>query len=84
MVDKILKPSFKGPIHNLSTKGNSKLYSNILDVFEAMLQGFQKLNNLNENNHTLLQVVIKAQKFEIKSGMSFIGKWHIEGKIEKF
>ena len=64
-------------------KGNSKLYSNILDVFESMLPGFQKLNLLNANINTLLQVVIKAQRYEIKPGMSYSGKWHIEGKTEK-
>ena len=47
-----------------------------------MLQGFQNLNLLNENNDTKLQVVIKAQKYEIKPGMKYSGKWHIEGKTE--
>jgi len=82
LVNKDLKATILGPIHNLPRKGNGDIYSNILKVFEAMLPGFQKLNLLKENEDTKLQVVVKAQKYEIKPGMKYSGKWHMEGKTE--
>jgi len=82
LITKDLKVSILGPIHNLPTTGNKELYANIVKVFEAMLPGFQKLSLLKENQDTKLQVVVKAQKYEIKPGMKYSGKWHIEGKTE--
>jgi len=82
LIDKDMKAKFLGPIHNLPMKNISGLYANILKVFEAMLPGFKKLNLLQENGETKLQVIIKAQKYEIKPGMKYLGKWHIEGKTE--
>jgi len=82
LITKDMKAKFLGPIHNLPMKNNFELYSNILKVFEGMLPGFQKLNLLKENEDTKLQVVIKAQKYAIKPGMKYSGKWHIEGKTE--
>jgi len=82
LITKDLHVKLLGPIHNLPTTGNSELYANIVKVFEAMLPGFQKLNLLKENEDTILQVVVKAQRYEIKPGMKYSGKWHIEGKTE--
>jgi len=82
LITKDLHVKLLGPIHNLPTGGNSELYANIVKVFEAMLPGFQKLNLLKENEDTILQVVVKAQKYEIQPGMKYSGKWHIEGKTE--
>jgi len=82
LITKDLKMSLLGPIHNLPNRGNSELYANIVKVFESMLPGFQKLNLLKENEDTKLQVVVKAQKYELKPGMKYSGKWHIEGKTE--
>ena len=82
LINKDMNAKLLGPIHNLPVKNNCDLYSNILKVFEGMLPGFQKLNLLKENEDTTLQVVIKSQKYEIKPGMKYSGKWHIEGKTE--
>ena len=85
VINRDLKAKFLGPIHNLSMKNNYGLFKNIIKVFEAMLPGFQKLNLLNElveNSETKLQVVVKSQSYELKPGMKYSGKWHIEGKTE--
>ena len=71
-----------GPIHNLEMKGNKKLYHCIMQVFKAMVPGFEKLGIVNEKGSTDLQVVIKAQKYVIQPGTSYSGKWHVEGKTE--
>lgn len=72
-----------GSIHNLERKGNEELYQGITEVFESMLPGFEKLFSISENEPTLLQVVIKAQKYVIQPGTTYSGKWHVEGKTEK-
>lgn len=71
-----------GPIHNLEMKGNKNLYNCIMQVFKAMIPGFEKLGIVNEIGSTDLQVVIKAQKYVIQPGTSYSGKWHVEGKTE--
>ena len=80
-VDILLRPdnSFKllVEIHNLPEKGNE-----VVKVFKFMLPGFRKLEIFDNENEEILQVVVKAQKYQIKPNTSFSAEWHAEGKTE--
>lgn len=85
-VDVLIRPdnSFKvlGEIHNLPKKGNEKLYEGIFEVFGKMLPGFRELGIFDDESEQVVQVVVKVQKYVIKPGISYSGKWHVEGKTE--
>ena len=85
-VDILLRPdnSFKllGEIHNLPKQGNEELYECLLKVFKLMLPGFRELEIFDDKNEEIIQVVVKAQKYQIQPNTSYSGKWHVEGKTE--
>lgn len=73
---------FLGEIRDLDQTTYGHLYQLILEAFKEMLPGFKELDLLNEKGDTILQVVIKAQKYIIQPNTSYTGKWHVEGKTE--
>lgn len=78
-----LKVVLKSPIHNLPyTKENKSLYTCIVKVFQAMLPMFASLRVFKPGIPTTLQVVVKAQTYRLRPGVSYAGKWHTEGYNE--
>ena len=71
-----------GPIHNLPPQSNTQLYQSILTVFRKMIPGFRKLGIGKKGQEYKVQVIVKAQKYEIAPGTSYSGKWHVEGRTE--
>jgi hypothetical protein len=41
-----------------------------------------KLIKLNSNENQKLQVIVKAQSYNLKAGMKYSGRWHTEGQTE--
>jgi hypothetical protein len=82
LVDETSGVSYQGPIHNLPIHGNELLYECIFEVFSKMMPAFANIGIANYSEKSLIQVVVKAQKYLIQPGTSYVGKWHLEGKTE--
>lgn len=58
---------------------NKDFYFNIEQLFGRMIPAIRKIVDFNSE----LQVIIKAQKYVIKPGITYTGKWHVEGVTER-
>eukprot|EP01125_Pyxidicula_operculata_P020099 TRINITY_DN734_c0_g1_i4.p1 TRINITY_DN734_c0_g1~~TRINITY_DN734_c0_g1_i4.p1 ORF type:complete len:433 (+),score=45.88 TRINITY_DN734_c0_g1_i4:432-1730(+) len=71
-------------IHGVPMESKFKpLYISITKVFQEMVPMFDKLGIIKKDTETKLQVVVKAQTYHIEPGMSYSGKWHLEGVTER-
>eukprot|EP01113_Clastostelium_recurvatum_P012559 TRINITY_DN1651_c7_g1_i2.p1 TRINITY_DN1651_c7_g1~~TRINITY_DN1651_c7_g1_i2.p1 ORF type:complete len:380 (-),score=33.82 TRINITY_DN1651_c7_g1_i2:60-1199(-) len=83
LIDRSGHVSIVSPVHNLPrVSANRALYAHIARVFEAMVPMFKKLNLINSDKETKLQVIVKAQSYLLEPGMSYAGRWHTEGQTE--
>lgn len=72
------------PIHLLPFNSrNEALYGHIQAVFQEMVPMFARVSVLVPGVETTLQVVVKAQCYHLLPGMSYKGKWHVEGETER-
>jgi len=77
------KVKLMSPIHNLDpVLQNMDFYKLVAHVFRKMVPLFAKVNIINRDRDTNLQVVIKAQSYHIPSRQSYSGHWHVEGFTE--
>ncbi|CAF1190991.1 unnamed protein product [Adineta steineri] len=85
VIDKNGKVDIRTPIIHLPELPEYRQsYDDIAKIFQAMLPMFEqmKLIKLNSNEEQKLQVIVKAQSYNLKSGMKYSGRWHTEGQIE--
>jgi hypothetical protein len=71
IIDKNGKVDIRTPIHHLPVLPEYRQsYGDIARIFHAMLPMFEKLKliNLNSNQEQKLQVIIKAQSYNLKAG----------------
>eukprot|EP01129_Flabellula_baltica_P004587 TRINITY_DN1600_c0_g1_i1.p1 TRINITY_DN1600_c0_g1~~TRINITY_DN1600_c0_g1_i1.p1 ORF type:complete len:537 (+),score=92.57 TRINITY_DN1600_c0_g1_i1:25-1611(+) len=75
--------SISSSINNLPPHSRNKgMYKCISRIFKAMVPGFKRLNLINEDKDTNLQVIVKIQNYRIPPGGSYKGHWHLEGETE--
>ncbi|CAF0913740.1 unnamed protein product [Adineta ricciae] len=86
VIDKDGKVDIVTPIHHLPVLTEYKhAYGDIARIFHAMLPMFEKLKLIKLNNiqeQQRLQVIVKAQSYNLKAGMKYSGRWHTEGHTE--
>ncbi|CAF3335477.1 unnamed protein product [Rotaria sp. Silwood2] len=85
IIDKNGKVDIKTPIHHIPVLPEYReTYSDIAHIFHAMLPLFEqlKLIKMYNNEEQRLQVIVKAQSYNLKAGMKYSGRWHTEGKTE--
>lgn len=74
------------PIHQLPLLAQYReTYGDIARIFHAMIPMFKKLKLIQDNTPNVkqrLQVIIKAQSYNLKAGMKYAGRWHTEGHTE--
>ncbi|CAF3386409.1 unnamed protein product [Rotaria sp. Silwood1] len=61
-----------------------RTYGAIAQIFHAMLPMFQEIKVIAKDTtkEQRLQVIVKAQSYNIKAGMKYSGRWHTEGQTE--
>jgi hypothetical protein len=78
------KVNIVSDIHNLTPRGQYEdVYDSFGQLFECMLPGFSELGLWKQGVAVTLKVIVKAQKYHLKPGMSYTGNWHVEGRTEK-
>ncbi|UJR32942.1 hypothetical protein I4U23_020403 [Adineta vaga] len=86
VIDTDGKVDIRTPIQHLPVSPEfKKAYSDIAHIFHAMLPMFEQLKIVNLNNakeQQRLQVIVKAQSYNLKAGMKYSGRWHTEGHTE--
>ncbi|CAF1194575.1 unnamed protein product [Adineta steineri] len=85
VIDKNGKVDIRTPIIHLPELPEYRQsYDDIAKIFQAMLPMFEqmKLIKLSSNEEQKLQVIVKAQSYNLKSGMKYSGRWHTEGQTE--
>ncbi|CAF0917842.1 unnamed protein product [Adineta steineri] len=85
IIDKDGKVDIRTPIIHLPVLPEYRQsYGDIARIFHSMLPMFEKLKliNLKSNVSQKLQVIIKAQSYNLKAGMKYSGRWHTEGQTE--
>eukprot|EP01112_Ceratiomyxa_fruticulosa_P008142 TRINITY_DN2106_c0_g2_i6.p1 TRINITY_DN2106_c0_g2~~TRINITY_DN2106_c0_g2_i6.p1 ORF type:complete len:598 (-),score=89.97 TRINITY_DN2106_c0_g2_i6:53-1654(-) len=82
-IDATGKVSQITPIHNLPrTQENLPLYNLIGMAFNEMVPMFEKIGVVTSGIPTNLQVIVKAQSYNLPPFSSYAGRWHIEGATE--
>jgi len=72
------------PINGILDRVKYKeFYDIIAHIFAKMVPLFAKLHLINEDKSTTLQVIVKAQEYDLNPGMTYAGRWHMEGQTEK-
>ena len=73
----------RGPVHNLGPRSEEpEVYAGLEDAFTRMLPQFVEAGVLRAGADCALDVVVKAQLYALKAGMSYSGRWHMEGLTE--
>lgn len=73
------------PIHHLPVLPQYRqAYGAIAQIFHAMLPMFEQLKLIRKDSdrEQRLQVIVKAQSYNLKAGMKYSGRWHTEGQTE--
>ena len=75
----------RSPIHHLPVLPRYReTYDAIAHIFHAMLPMFEQLKLIRKTSEQeqRLQVIVKAQSYNLKAGMKYSGRWHTEGQTE--
>jgi hypothetical protein len=76
------KVVFLSPIHGVEDRFQAKTQQICAHIFQKMIPLFEQADIIKKQETTKLQVIVKAQRYELQPFSSYKGKWHVEGLTE--